>query len=1561
MEVEVKQQEGFYLKAFVTDVLENSLDVVYDRGCRKPETVEFSQCRAVTNENAQQKRPSKCGDIVDALVPIDKNNDDFQVYKKMKIREIKGDFAVVSSVDNAGDGKVSALMIPLDQCRNPAMCAQIDASSVKQCAISVPDDLVNYFVRGEDTFKMLLEAMSKVLIKFDQENKQIVVKSFFAGALNNVQTLKDTFLRHSRQKMRQKSVVQIKGKVNSVTACKNTPKKGGLPAPPSPPPPPSVKRGRPVKITTSKKNQVRRLNSEGSSCSSIARKCSISRTSVSRILDEEQGDERCQLVFESDDDGGELDDIFLPKDEMVLEDYLRQINEYWRDYSVDLVNYQQKKLIRGWDDLFNKLKEHMSSLGQMKLSLYYKQFEGDALSLEEKLNKMKTIFDSWIDVQRRWVNLEGLFSSSADIAHLLPSESNRFNMVSTEFLGLMRKVSTSPRILDVIRIQDVQKILEGLADNLSKIQKALGEYLELERNSFPRFYFVGDEDLLEILGNPTDLMRVQKHLKKMFAGIMAVEFNEQSRTISAMISREGESVTLKCPVDLEQLPNNDQWLPELEREMQSTLATLLGESLSSFSKLVIENIKHEDLMAWMDLYPAQIIGLCVDVWWSDAVENCLSEHGSAENVLQTVEKWLSILFESVLRDQTAIRRKKISNLITEFVHKKDVCRELVKNKVKDSQDFWWLKNLRIYFNSKEREDPRKACFIKMDDAEFAYGFEYLGIQEKLVQTPLIDRCYLTMTHALHCRLGGSPFGPAGTGKTESVKALGHQLGRFVLVFNCDETFDFQAVGRILAGLCQVGAWGCFDDFNRLEERMLSAVSQQIQMIQKTVCADSGMKVDLVGKSLTVNPNMAIFITMNAGYSGRYNLPDNLKQLFCSLAMTSPGRGRIAEVMLFSQGFQFAKILANQIVLLFSLCEEQLSNQCHYDFGLRALKYVLVSAGNIKRDAIQRSSEQQMLFQSVCETLKPKLVSEDITLLQSLLHDVFPGISYSPKQVESIKNEVLNICKTEHLSCSPIIGETGNLWLEKVLQVYQITNINHGLMLVGESESGKTTAWTTLLEALENHERVEGVSHVIDAKSISKDTLYGTLDPNTREWTDGLFTRIIRRIIDNVHGELDKRQWIIFNGDVDSEWVENLNSVLDDYKLLTLPNGEQLSIPPNVRIIFEVVDLKFAPMATVSRCGMANIELVFCDTVAKVNGLLERKSACPSLKYIVLMAPAYDELTESTRDSAAQNGVKLFSFDNFERMGLHDEVASLSDVPPSPDDLATICYTSGTTGVPKGVMLTHGNIIADCTALGYFKNTQLNHHDVMFSFLPLAHIIADISDWNEQNNGNTSLLYSIGAAATIGAMGLWWVWSSRPSAKKMVPLVDPESQTRELPDGSRVCKYLKTDALMRFTHADAKTVYEGVRRGAHVFKNGPMLGFRKRQRDGEPYEWLSYGDALHRSALLARAIRSLRLSVGQQCFVGIFAKNRPEWVLVEQAVYAFNNVLVPLYETLGADASVYIVNQANIELVFCDTVAKVDGLLERKSACPSLKYIVLMAPAYDELTESTREWCQIVLI
>ncbi|UYV74437.1 DYNC1H1 [Cordylochernes scorpioides] len=221
---------------------------------------------------------------------------------------------------------------------------------------------------------------------------------------------------------------------------------------------------------------------------------------------------------------------------------------------------------------------------------------------------------------------------------------------------------------------------------------------------------------------------------------------------------------------------------------------------------------------------------------------------------------------------------------------------------------------------------------------------------------------------------------------------------------------------------------------------------------------------------------------------------------------------------------------------------------------------------------------QILIQSVCETLVPKLVAEDIPLLFSLLTDVFPGVGYNSAEMAGLRDAVKTVCAEMFL----VAGEQ---WVQKVLQLYQISQLNHGLMMVGPSGAGKTTAWRVLLRALERYEGVEGVAHLIDPKAISKEALYGTLDPNTREWTDGLFTHVLRKIIDNVRGEINKRQWIIFDGDVDPEWVENLNSVLDDNKLLTLPNGERLSLPPNVRIMFEVQDLRYATLATVSRCGM----------------------------------------------------------------------------------------------------------------------------------------------------------------------------------------------------------------------------------------------------------------------------------------------------------------------------------------------------------------------------------------
>lgn len=871
-----------------------------------------------------------------------------------------------------------------------------------------------------------------------------------------------------------------------------------------------------------------------------------------------------------------------------LENQLQQISTFWLEHTLETSYYQNKvALVKGWDAVFERLGEDLNSLTAMKLSPFYKaqQIVSLASDWDKKLNSVRQVLDVLLDVQRRWVYLDGIFSGSVEIRHQLPNESSQFDRTSRDFIGLMPKAKQGP--LTAVKFVEDERMLsslEKIALQLNQIQRALGEYLDTQRSRFPRFYFVGDDDLLEVIGSGKDPLQVSKHLKKMFSGINAVQLESStSNKISSLTSAEGETIELSSSVD----PHEKavyEWLSMLDEQAKDTLRLAVVGALkdpSGGSTSVTE---------WIQKYPSQIVALACQVQWVTSIEAALSSatgsgDASPSPVLQ-VQSAMVELLEKLAADVMdpalgSSLRHKAEQVITVAVYQRDSCRALVSANVRSTSDFEWLRRMRPYFSSKNG-----SVVCRMADAEFDYGYEYLGMQERLVQTALTDKCFLTLTQALHTRLGGSPSGPAGTGKTETVKALGCQLGRFVLVFNCDETFDFKSMGRIFVGLCQVGAWGCFDEFNRLEERILSAVSQQIQSIQDGLRLNHS-NVSLDGKKVSVHTNAGIFITMNPGYAGRSNLPDNLKQLFRSVAMITPDRENIAEVMLFAQGFKTAEMLSRKVVPLFRLCRDQLSNQAHYDFGLRALKSVLVSAGGLKRGAVARGEgrlsaedEQRLLMQSLTETIVPKLVAEDVVLFYPLIGDVFPGLTPIEEPLDRLRDAIHNEAASHGYTAS-------QEWVNKLLQLYKILHVNHGIMLVGESGTGKSAAWMTLVRALAEVEDVDGHTYVIDPKAVSKAELYGVLDTTTREWRDGIFTSTLRKIVDNVKGDDQhkKRHWIIFDGDVDPEWVENLNSLLDDNRLFTLPNGERLTLPPNVRILFEVQNLRFATPATVSRCGM----------------------------------------------------------------------------------------------------------------------------------------------------------------------------------------------------------------------------------------------------------------------------------------------------------------------------------------------------------------------------------------
>jgi dynein heavy chain, axonemal len=537
-----------------------------------------------------------------------------------------------------------------------------------------------------------------------------------------------------------------------------------------------------------------------------------------------------------------------------------------------------------------------------------------------------------------------------------------------------------------------------------------------------------------------------------------------------------------------------------------------------------------------------------------------------ESAKQT--KDLNDLVDIIRTDLNSLDRKKINALIIMDVHARDIVERFVRDSILDAREFEWESQLRFYWIYEDNDIRINQC-----TGTFSYGYEYQGLNGRLVITPLTDRCVMTLTTALTFKLGGAPAGPAGTGKTETVKDLAKSLAIRCCVTNCGEDLDYKQMGITFSGLVQTGFWGCFDEFNRILPEVLSVVSTQINDIQ-TALRKEKKTLEMLKREIKVVSTVGIFVTMNPGYAGRTELPDNLKALFRPVTMVVPDLTMICEIMLMSEGFNQARVLAKKMTVLYKLSSEQLSKQYHYDFGLRALKSVLVMAGSLKRENAD-ISEDQVLMRALRDMNMPKFVFEDVPLFMGLISDLFPGMDPKRKAYEK-KDKIAAIMEKDGLKFIPD-------QVDKVVQLFETMLTRHTTMVVGPTGAGKTT----VLEILKKVETT--FIYYINPKAQTVKELYGTMDMNTREWKDGLLSKIFKIANEKPSSGKEEVRWILFDGDVDAVWVENMNSVMDDNKLLTLTNGDRIRLERFCKMLFEVYDLQYASPATISRCGMVYVD------------------------------------------------------------------------------------------------------------------------------------------------------------------------------------------------------------------------------------------------------------------------------------------------------------------------------------------------------------------------------------
>nr|CAH7712443.1 unnamed protein product [Callosobruchus chinensis] len=670
--------------------------------------------------------------------------------------------------------------------------------------------------------------------------------------------------------------------------------------------------------------------------------------------------------------------------------HLRELSAQWEKigFTMDLDTRNNIKILVKLNDIYEVIDDHMIEVQNMKVSVFVKPYEEEVKVFHTRILVLKETIDYWSKVQYNLLELSPMFSK-ADLSNILPTETKLFIEVSTSYENYTKTIEENPLVVHVMETTDIPSGIKLALRNLEIVRHGVVKYLNEMRRYFPRFYFISNKELFEVISNTEQAIEERFFLKKVFQAVHNLH-QQTARYLGIQIELQGL----------------------VKDQMIDCYKRFKGYDI----KELLQHYTLQVVIVITQLYWQESIGTALDLKHKIKLRLCYQKLNDKINGLAEMAKSQS---------STRLESLKLKSVIVNDMNNKTLLDVILDSGQRIDRGRAWLRQIRYHKN------------------------------------------------------------------------LATALGVFFVSINCPKEMKSSTLRRLVKGNASCCSWICLENFAVLSKETISVFAQDILAVR--LALERHAKSCLIDGDL-VNLDRNCFLTISTTKIVYESLPDNFKVLFRVVSMSKPDLGKIAEVSLYSIGFQSASTLSRKIAFIFSSCED-LFPSSYYSFDIAHLKQLICKCDEMKTTSII-DDEESILYSSLREVFYPQMKQSDTNTFESILSDLFPNRKYSDEDHKALTRLISDIC------CQTNLEATESL-ITKTIETYEAIQISRKLILVGDIYSGKTKSIQLCQKLINHRDNVTINCNVINPNYMDHRKLIGYTYGANREWIDGIITKFIR--------------------------------------------------------------------------------------------------------------------------------------------------------------------------------------------------------------------------------------------------------------------------------------------------------------------------------------------------------------------------------------------------------------------------------------------------------------------